>query len=57
MSRGYRMGDQQAMHFLTFTSVAWIDQIDLRRLFESLRPHHRLDLQHLPPPNGRLLRG
>ena len=25
MSSGYRIGDQKAMHFLTFTIVEWVD--------------------------------
>ncbi|MBP6573366.1 MAG: transposase [Flavobacteriales bacterium] len=35
MSSGYRIGDQQAIHFLTFTVVEWID-LFTRRVYRDI---------------------
>lgn len=35
MSSGYRIGDQQALHFLTFTIVEWID-VFTRRVYRDI---------------------
>jgi len=35
MSSGYRIGDQHALHFLTFTFVDWID-VFTRRIYRDI---------------------